>query len=59
MANTTTPPRILRIAVSTYITALECSVDRTVVTVQEHRARCAYGHRWVKDGTAWRSVGKE
>lgn len=53
-------PRIMRIALSTYADSLECSTDRSVVTIAEHRARCAYGHRWVKlDDGEWRSVGRE
>lgn len=53
-------PRIMRIALSTYADSLECSADRSVVTISEHRARCAYGHRWVKlDEGEWRSVGRD
>ena len=54
-----TAPRIVTIALSTFASSSECSADRSVVTICAHRARCAYGHRWVRVGAEWRSVGRE
>ncbi len=55
----TTPPTILRAAVSTGYTERLCSEDKAIVQIRDHRARCAYGHRWVLIGGAWRPVGGE
>lgn len=52
-------PRIVTIALSTYAASSECSADRSVVTICAHRARCAYGHRWVRVVAEWRCVGSE
>lgn len=52
-------PRIRDIAISTYVTQRECSADHAVVRIKDHRAACAYGHRWIEDGDGWRYVGTE
>lgn len=59
MATPAPAPTILRAAVSTYYAEKLCSADKAVVQIEGHRARCAYGHRWVKVGQDWQSVGRE
>jgi len=59
MATPATPPTILRAAISTFYTEHLCSSDKAIVQIIDHRARCAYGHRWVKTDAGWQSVGRE
>ena len=52
--------RIRNIAISTYITQLECSVDHSRVIVHEPVAGCYRGgHRWVRTPDGWKQFRSE
>lgn len=52
--------RILNIAISTYVTLTECSVDHSRVIVREPVAGCVLGgHRWARTADGWKQIHSE